>query len=153
MKIVFHFIFQLHEYPCNTTHDSILSFNYTNIHAISPMIPFYLSTTRISMQYHPPWVILHRYSCSWKIKWNTIFTNYITLRPRIFLKQRVFLNRECIFCGWTSRFRTQSTWFMMSSLQQLMHFHILLNSCLSMLEIIKLKKSRCWKINRIRRSI
>ena len=53
---------------------------------------------------------------------------------------RIFLEYECTFCGETSRFMTQSTSFM-TSLQRLIHFHILLNSYLSVLEITKLNKS------------
>ena len=86
---------------------------------------FYLSTTRVSMQYHP---------------WYIIFDI-----QRIFLEKktdipRIFLEHECTFFGEMSRFMTQSTSFM-TSLQHLIHFHILLNSCLSVLEITKLNKS------------
>ena len=53
---------------------------------------------------------------------------------------RLFLEHECIFCGYTSRCMTQST-RLMTSLEQLIHFHILLNSFQSVLEIIELNKS------------
>ena len=49
----------------------------------------------------------------------------------------IFLEHECIFCGYTSQFMTQSASFT-TSLEQLIHFQILLKSGLSLLEIIEL---------------
>ena len=86
----------------------ILSFNYANLHAISPMIYHFWYTTDI-------------------------------FRTKTDIP-RIFLENECTFCGLTSRFMTQSTSFM-TSLQYVIHFHILLNSCLSVLEVTKLNKS------------
>ena len=50
-----------------------------------------------------------------------------------------FLEHECIFCGYTSRFMTQST-RLMTTANLFPYTHVLQNSCLTVLEIIKLNK-------------
>ena len=54
---------------------------------------------------------------------------------------RIFLEHEWIFFLWVNVTFYDAVKLFMTSLQHLIHFHILLNSCLSVLDIIKLIKS------------